>query len=746
MTDNNKQIYKSIPQSQIDDLTAIYDDYLYVARMHEQLLQLTSIDELAVSQMEDMHPDYPKLPWQLRDMTAADKKNFADFIDNNVYNQNKTYIVLQHIKSEENNATPPVFAIPPYIRSIMNMQLPSPIERYTLIYPENSKLGDTEFYIDGHYKAVYTDRDTKDQLLKECLNDPKMLTELCIMVNISENLHKNKFTSEKLFERASMNIFAAEVVATNENIILEILGSFAEKVQSICRDRYNLYDGREALKQAQKEGLIHSAEDFQDYVNIRNFMRHQWETLDELGYFSAIKSYKNETTRAEFLNSYLKLCDKSIVQRMKSYIDILHQMQSVIAKVNPNRIIRDTSESNNKFIKRLKSLEQPQHKKIELNYPLASDKYKSLNQSLHKIMPNLSIADDFPPQLKETKLADINTYNTRSWFLQYFHFMDCLVMRHCIMRGQDLKKHKAWKYLKTSGVISQQEFNAWQDYTRLRNDLSHNYFDEKLRNRLNSVQEKYSQDSWNISHRLNEISPDVKKISDNVYEYIHNDGLVVRLDFKHHSILQNNQSITQAANRAEIVRTTPKSNGDIQKEIMPNGVVYNIADKEIVGIKFPNGIHINFNNMSIHWDTHTHWYANADVFNILQTDKSKIFTDKDLSVNKYYEKNKRIPFRAGDNLLIDHRHNVLLDSSGRIKEFKFKSYDGTILRANFKHTREHGNLISFADGTNILQSGSTMLISHNGKTLTFANRAEFAATYDNKPIMHRPITKSNSGR
>ena len=325
MTDNNKQIYKSIPQSQIDDLTAIYDDYLYVARMHEQLLQLTSIDELAVSQMEDMHPDYPKLPWQLRDMTAADKKNFADFIDNNVYNQNKTYIVLQHIKSEENNATPPVFAIPPYIRSIMNMQLPSPIERYTLIYPENSKLGDTEFYIDGHYKAVYTDRDTKDQLLKECLNDQKMLTELCIMVNISENLHKNKFTSEKLFERASMNIFAAEVVATNENIILEILGSFAEKVQSICRDRYNLYDGREALKQAQKEGLIHSAEDFQDYVNIRNFMRHQWETLDELGYFSAIKSYKNETTRAEFLNSYLKLCDKSIVQRMKSYIDILSQ-------------------------------------------------------------------------------------------------------------------------------------------------------------------------------------------------------------------------------------------------------------------------------------------------------------------------------------------------------------------------------------------------------------------------------------
>lgn len=82
MTDNNKQIYKSIPQSQIDDLTSIYDDYLYVARMHEQLLQLTSIDELAVSQMEDMHPGDPKIPWQLKDMTAADKKNFADFIDN----------------------------------------------------------------------------------------------------------------------------------------------------------------------------------------------------------------------------------------------------------------------------------------------------------------------------------------------------------------------------------------------------------------------------------------------------------------------------------------------------------------------------------------------------------------------------------------------------------------------------------------------------------------------------------------
>ena len=51
------------------------DDYLYVARIHEQVLQLTSIDELAVSQMEDMHPGDPKIPWQLKDMTPTNSGN-----------------------------------------------------------------------------------------------------------------------------------------------------------------------------------------------------------------------------------------------------------------------------------------------------------------------------------------------------------------------------------------------------------------------------------------------------------------------------------------------------------------------------------------------------------------------------------------------------------------------------------------------------------------------------------------------
>ena len=37
MTQENK--YKSIPIEQINELTAIYKDYLYITRQHEQMLQ-----------------------------------------------------------------------------------------------------------------------------------------------------------------------------------------------------------------------------------------------------------------------------------------------------------------------------------------------------------------------------------------------------------------------------------------------------------------------------------------------------------------------------------------------------------------------------------------------------------------------------------------------------------------------------------------------------------------------------------
>ena len=139
---------------------------------------------------------------------------------------------------------------------------------------------------------------------------------------------------------------------------------------------------------------------------------------------------------------------------------------------------------------------------------------------------------------------------------------------------------------------------------------------------------------------------------------------------------------------------------------------------------------VNLSTQSIDWDIFTHWYAGGEYFNILQTDnKSKITLDKDLRVNEYIEKKRKKQVRAGDSWLLDGRHLVLFDSLGRLKEFKFKNFRNNVVQTAFMHKKDGRNLVIFADGTIISESGNQIAITHDGKELTFANRKEFAATY-----------------
>lgn len=749
MAENAEEITLSFSPQQIKELTAIYDDYLYITRLHEQLLQQSSLEYLAYDVLKHMYPDNPT--WEIEKMTPEETQEFSDFLENNVSdNTDKAYITLQHIKSEENSWKPPVFAIHPYMNRRVNMQLPSQIERYTLTYPQQGNVGDIEFYIDGRYKVRYTSEKIKNTPINEYINSPQMAEELGIMVNMAESFSQNEreINEDKLM-RLSLRVYAAERIASNENIILELLGSFAEKVQNICRERYNLHDSLEVLTKAQNEGLIHSAADFKDYVNIRHFMRHQWDTLDELGYFTSTKSDKNKNIRQDYINSCLKLCDKSMVQRMKSYMSVLHQMQKIIGKVNPQRFIRDAAESSNKFAARLKAVyrQNPmQPIEVETNYPLAEDKYKSLNKNLHKIIPNIRIVDDFSEKMQD-QYANIDCYDTRSWFLQTFNSAECLAMRHCIIRGRNLKNREAWEYLKEIGLITPQEYETWYEYTNLRNDLSHNYFDTALRKRLKKIEETYREDLQAFADKMFEAGPDVRKIQEGVYEYTHKDGLVVLLDIKNHTISRSGTSAEpqKKNNKIQSYGKQQYSNG-VEKEVYPNGVEYGIIAGEIKEVKLPNGIRINTQQQSISWDNHIHWYTNAEKFNVLQTGTGKVLTDKNFQVTEYFTKNKRRRYRAGDGLLLDGKHVVLLDRRCRLREFKYKQSGGHVLQTGFKRTSDGFDLITLACGTNILQRGKMMIIAHGNQTLSYDTRREFAATYGNTPAPLQQIIKSGKIR
>ncbi len=713
--------YKTIPASQIAELSAIYDDYLQMVREHENLLRLVPLDALASWQLDDMYSDNPdgwKFGWNIVYNSPNARQRFKECINDDVYgNDNASYVILEHIKPEENSGMSKFFAIPPYTITTIDMQLPSQIDRCSFIYRPNVKLGKTKFYIDGIYEATYTDKDFKDKTLSECLRDSDILTEIGVMLTVCDTFRQNNYVADNKFDRMSANVYAAEKVATNEDIILELLGSFAEKFQNVCRDRYDVSDTGAALKLAQSEGLIDSADDFQDYINIRQLMRHRWDTLDGLGGFSTKSKMTNQGARAEYEKSYLKLCDKTLIQRMKSYVNVLHQMQQVIRNICPQRIIRDLSESNNKFVQRVKTARNQnptQPLTLEINHPWASEKYDSLNRNLRKLVPNITIVDD----IKDPDYLDV--YATRSWFLQTFHSMECMIMQYCKTRGHDMRTRDAIAYLKQINFFSPEEYYTWHNYKQMRNLLSHNYFNKTLQVMVTNLEDGYRKDLSALSDKMVAVGPDIKKIRPGVYEFTHQDGMIVQRDFNTNKIEYKKRDKD----------TTPvPTQSATYSDAYANGIKFKISGGKIVEVKLPNGITINLASQCINWDKYTVLTHTPEGFT-LGTRTTQISTDHDLRVIRYSFRNNMRPFRGGDNILVDNRHNVVLDASRTLKLFKFKDSGDAIIRTEFTHTRKNQNIIQFSDGTSVSQSGDEMIVRHNGINLQYDNRPVFAATYN----------------
>ena len=732
---------KQFSEQQIAELTAIYNDYLHIARQHQEVVQSEPIEQMALNKLTTMYPN-GNFPWKIEPMTPFEQKKFDDFINNDKFeDKNNTYITIRHIKKEEDKGyNAKYYAVLPYSIITMNTTIPASIERYSVFYSAGTKLGNTTFYIDGQYKAVCNDVTQKDLSLEDVIVDYNMIDNIFIMINLADSYYKREYITdekeaEKHFAKSSANIFANEYLSLGENVILELLGSFAEKLLIVCREiygipykpHYTVQENANVWNRAQQDGLILSAQDFQDYLNIRNFLRHRWDTLEILGRFNPAKAQENEKTRNNYLNSYFKLCDKTIMQRTKAYIDVLHNLQHVINIVNPNRIMRYENESNNKFINRVKlSYQSNPNIDVEINRPLLDAKYLGVRNTLHKILPQIHIVDEYSRESEQQQ--HIDDYIVRSWFLETFTTIDCMIMRLFKYRGNNYKRDEAWGHITELGVLSDTESEKWFKYIRLRNLIGHNYFSTNLRDKLVTISDEYEKDLKKFMGKLRDAGPEVEQIQPGILKYTNYDNLVVILDEKNHRVLSKKYIDTQTSKNTENNTMTQKAQ-EIRKEVCPNGIEFNVSGNEIISVKLPIGITVNFDTRNIEWDIKTNWHIQNEYSYVLHTDKSKIVFDSDLRITEYYEKNRKKTFRAGDSWFLDGRHLVQLDSGARIKEFKFKNFRNKIIQTMFSHKKDGNNVMIFSDGTTIAQSDVKITIMHNDKILTYDNRQEFASTY-----------------
>ena len=167
---------------------------------------------------------------------------------------------------------------------------------------------------------------------------------------------------------------------------------------------------------------------------------------------------------------------------------------------------------------------------------------------------------------------------------------------------------------------------------------------------------------------------------------------------------------------------------------------------QIKSVELQNAVCIDMTGKNIRWGDNVRWHINAENSNYLQAGRSVLRTDKELHLQEYHIGKFEPSFSAGDKLLIDNRHILLLDSAKRIKEFKYKDANNNFIKAEFEHKSNGADRISFADGTNVLISDNDILVSHNGIVLNCDNQKEFAASYDTPQKLPPSLNKHGNER
>ena len=265
------------------------------------------------------------------------------------------------------------------------------------------------------------------------------------------------------------------------------------------------------------------------------------------------------------------------------------------------------------------------------------------------------------------------------------------------------------------------------------------------------MDKEFSRDFQEMANRLYNASPRAHKERDNVYKCINMDGTVVTLDYEEHKIL----AVEEAPKWQPVARDVTEEprqerNAPAKRDEMRAGthsrVEYKTAGDKIIGVRFPYNIYIDTEKQSMHWGKDVHWYTNDALFNSLHVRGGMVQTNKDLRVIKYCVGNRPRDFEYGSTLSLGDEHKVMLDATGRIKEFQFQANERIVIKAGFKHGKDGRDVVTFADGTEVFFAGKKVTLKHGGVELNDNNREEFRATYEQNLTLMQQILKSGIKR
>lgn len=589
-------------------------------------------------------------PWVFSKANSGEKEDFENLLQNeNPQNYDDCcYVGLSQITAGDERKGEFV-AVPHGMGYKAEFfSFPNPIERYSALYFSKTPLKDTKFIIDGDVRCIYTP-ECGNMTLGEAFETPDFRIKFASMLNIVSggiDFDNGKQDITKIVTES----LASEYLKPMEATIVKVMARMAEAGRDFLQTSY---DKENVFISAERNGMIASAERFRDYINIRNLLHHQNDSLTQFGYF--FPSQTNVERREAYLASYRRVYDKNLFGRAQSYITVLKDFRGLLQKIYPNFLSRQEQESNSKFVARLKDYvrKNPEQKLIvELNYPYKNDKSTQLQKNVMKLFPEALVLDN--PKVKYTDLqAELVGYSNLDAFLQASQGLEGYMSFYCLTHGKNLTAMKAVNFLKAKNVIDETTAEKLKNFRDLRNRLSHQFFTTELAETLQSNMPDFQNLVVQVGQNIRANMPKIKNPEGNIFYFTHLDGKVVGVDFGDRRIIGVKYPEGNKEKNLE-----PQNLKEKVQKLTDGTVIDGEKQKVVLG-----------NKAVLYYNSDEHYSL------ILQDNQGKdvkFLTDKNFVVKAYVNNGKNIAVSRGDMIKIG-AFTVALDNRGRLARYSYKN-------------------------------------------------------------------------
>lgn len=784
----------SLPPRRKQDLLAVYRDYISLVRNLEQVVRRYKPLNLANYQITRLYEgEVIDNPWEVEEISPEARRAYADFIANKSPERGAHYcfVSVNYTSAQLRSEEPGIFSTPEdfAVYSAGN-SLPARIERYVAAYEKGETLEDARFVISGRWLMKYN-HDAKGKTLADAFADEWIEKRFQSMLDVLALLPPEKSRySEKDVETAQTEALSSALIAPFENVLLSSLAALSEESNGIMRELFGRRAGQNYMAQAESEGLLPSAAAFQDCLNIRHLMHHQWDTLDGIGKFNERETVKNVSVRRRYLDSYCRLCDRPLLERLDSYVGTAKSFAPLVSALNPDLLIRGENESNSKFVARIKEYARANPEAallVETNYPYGSDKKEALIKNVAKLFPSAAVIDRSGMDI-DGFLERVAGYLYRKNYLEVFQQIEYKMSQFCLFNGKNVQPSAAWAYFRNKKMLSAEEAERWAEFKQLRNDLSHKYLDAALSARLEKLCAAFMQAAIILEDRIDAASPVVSLQEGNVYRAVHKDGRIVDIDYAERRILSVSRiTDTSAANRSlapvsdnaghlrpsavassrpsesrvpdnsrpsDIRNTaeakthserrmpnrsrpgsskTPSSSRRPYIEEYPNGISIAVAGTDVVSCRLANGVLVHLQKGRVDAPDGSKLYLNGSERCFLTLKGGvKLITDRRFQVLNYIVSGRSVSIAKNETMKFPNGHGISLDNRGFLNCEEFSGAGGAVVRLFYK-TDARQPAVRFSDGTAISLSSGGIRVFHAGRELTYRTRKAFAESYGGLP-------------